>query len=403
MPLSQGRKILAIPGPSVIPDRVLNAMHRASPNIYEGEIVSEVEGMIPDLRAVARTEHEVAIYICNGHGAWEASLRNVVKPGDRILAIQTGRFGTNWGVLASQMGVDVQKLDFGMQSPADANKLEEVLRADTEGKIKAVTTVQVDTATSVKNDVAELKNAIVAAGHDALFMVDCIASLGCDRYEMDAWGADVTVAACQKGLMTPPGLGFVYFNDKAKSFRKHAVPGQYWDWVPRAEPEIFYQYFGGTPPVSHLYGLREALDMLVHEEGIENVWSRHEALAGAYWAALDAWGSKGSMKHNIADRAFRTVAVSTIETAEDDAQKIRDWCEKEAGVTLGIGIGFGTPSSAEARRRFRIGHMGHNNIPMMMGVAGAIDAAMKALGIEHGEGALDAASRALAASVNRNA
>ena len=169
MPLSQGRKILAIPGPSVIPDRVLNAMHRASPNIYEGEIVSEVEGMIPDLRAVARTEHEVAIYICNGHGAWEASLRNVVKPGDRILAIQTGRFGTNWGVLASQMGVDVQKLDFGMQSPADANKLEEVLRADTEGKIKAVTTVQVDTATSVKNDVAELKNAIVAAGHDALF------------------------------------------------------------------------------------------------------------------------------------------------------------------------------------------------------------------------------------------
>ena len=299
MSLHHGREILAIPGPSVMPDRVLNAMHRASPNIYEGELVDLTFDMLPDLKAVARTTGDVAIYIANGHGAWEASLRNVLNPGDSALVLQTGRFGTNWGLMAEGEGIRVEWLDFGLQSDADPNRLEEALRTDAEGRIKAVLTVQTDTATSVKNDIASLRKAIDASGHEALFMVDCIASLACDRYEMDQWGADVTVAACQKGLMTPAGLGFVYFNDKAARVRERANPGEYWDWKPRSRPELFYELFGGTAPTHHLYGLREALTMLLHEEGLENVWGRHEVLADAYWAALDAWGSGGQVKHNI--------------------------------------------------------------------------------------------------------
>lgn len=397
MSLNHGREQLAIPGPSVIPDRVLAAMHRPSPNIYEGELIDITASIYPDLKAVARTAHNAAIYISNGHGAWEAALRNTLAEGDHILVLATGRFANGWADLADSLGIHCDRIDFGMQSDADPAKLEEALKADTEKRYKAVLVVQTDTASSVRNDVPALRKAIDNAGHDALFMVDCIASLACDRYEMDEWGVDVTVAACQKGLMTPAGIAFLFFNEKAAASRARAKPGLYWDWRPRANPEIYYQLFGGTAPTQHLYGLRAALDMMVQEEGIENVWARHETLAQAYWAALDAWGSKGAIRHNIADRTKRSRAVSTIETAPEEAARIRKWSETEAGITLGVGLGFGAQGSADYNRRFRIGHMGHQNIPMTFGVIGAIDTALKALGIEHGEGALEAASKVMAA------
>ncbi len=307
--------MLAIPGPSIIPERVLLAMHRASPNIYEGALIDTVDTLYPDLKAVARTDGHVAIYIANGHGAWEAALRNTVNPGETVLVLSTGRFGAGWGDIATAMGVETQVLDFGMQAAADARQVEDILRADTAGDIRAVLTVLTDTASGVRNDIAALRAAIDAAKHDALLMVDCVASLGCDRYEMDALGADVTVAACQKGLMTPPGLGFVYFNERASSFRARTTPGYYWDWVPRTTADYFYQRFGGTAPTHHIFGLREALDMLVHEEGVEAVWARHEKLASAVWAALDVWGSHSSQhrrtgqaqpcRHHHRDRAAR--------------------------------------------------------------------------------------------------
>ena len=147
-----------------------------------------------------------------------------------------------------------------------------------------------------------IRAAIDAAGHPALFMVDCIASLGCDRFEMDAWGVDVMVAASQKGLMTPPGLGFVFFNDKARAASVSSV-SYYWDWGPRSAPDFFYQFFGGTAPTHRLLGLREALDMIGEEGGIEAVWIRHDSLARAVWAAVAAWGQGGEMAMNIADPA----------------------------------------------------------------------------------------------------
>lgn len=387
--------LLAIPGPSVIPERVLRAMHRASPNIYHGELVEMVDTLWPDLKSVARTRHDVAIYIANGHGAWEAALANTIAPGETILVLVTGRFGEGWAEMGRRMGINVETIDFGLQSDADPQRLEDRLRQDGQGKIKAVLTVQTDTASSVLNDVPALRQAINAANHDALFMVDCIASLACDVFEMDEWGVDLMVSACQKGLMTPAGMAFVWFNDRCAAARSRVTPTWYWDWASRANAEVFYQKFGGTAPTHHLYGLREALDMLVHEEGIENCWARHRKTARAVWASIDAWGAD-CMWHNIGTVEKRSTAVSAITTVEGVAGKLRNWCENEAGLVLGIGLGMAEPNSPEYGNYFRIGHMGHQHPPMTLGVLCTIDLALKAQNIAHGSGALEAATASLA-------
>ncbi|MEL6690375.1 MAG: aminotransferase class V-fold PLP-dependent enzyme, partial [Pseudomonadota bacterium] len=217
--LSWGRPMLAIPGPSVMPDRVLQAMHRPAPNIYAGQLVEMTASIIPDLKAVARSTSHVAMYIANGHGAWEAALSNTLSRGDKVLVLATGRFAHGWADMAGFMGVECDIVDFGKRSPFDLAEVEEKLRADKAHEYKAVLAVQVDTSTSVKSDIAALRKAMDAAGHPALLMVDCIACLGCDDFHMDAWGVDVMVAGCQKGLMTPPGMAFVFFSDKADKAR----------------------------------------------------------------------------------------------------------------------------------------------------------------------------------------
>jgi alanine-glyoxylate transaminase/serine-glyoxylate transaminase/serine-pyruvate transaminase len=392
-----GHPYRAIPGPSVVPDAVLRAMHRAAPNIYAGELIEMTAGLMPDLRRVARTEGHVAIYVSNGHGAWEAALANVARPGDRVLVPATGRFGHGWAEVARSLGLEVELIDFGRASPADPARVEAALRADDAGAIKAVLATHVDTSTSLCNDIAALRGAIDAAGHPALLMADCIASLGCDRFEMDGWGVDVTVAASQKGLMLPPGLAFVFFNDRAARARA-ALPrvSKYWDWAPRAEPEIFYQYFGGTAPTHHLYGLRAALDM-IHAEGVEAVWARHARLAGAIWAACAAWGQAGSLRLNVADPAYRSHAVTALSLDTPNGARLRKWVEENAGVTLGIGLGMATPEDPQGDGVFRIGHMGHVNAHMVLGVLGAMEAGMCALDIPHGARAVEAAAAHLAA------
>ncbi|WP_397543534.1 aminotransferase class V-fold PLP-dependent enzyme [Roseovarius salis] len=391
-----GHPYRAIPGPSVVPDAVLRAMHRAAPNIYAGELIEMTEGLIPDLRRVARTQGSVAIYISNGHGVWEAALANVAQPGDRVLVPATGRFGHGWAEVARSLGLEVELVDFGRSAPADPDRVESVLRADTARSIKAVLATHVDTSTSVLNDVAALRGAIDAAGHPALLMADCIASLGCDRFEMDAWGVDVAVTGSQKGLMLPPGLGFVFFSDRAARARA-GLPrvSKYWDWAPRAEPEIFYQYFGGTAPTHHLYGLRAALDM-IHAEGIEAVWARHERLAQAIWAACDAWGAAGALRLNVADPVHRSRAVTSLSLDAPDGTRLRDWVMAEAGVTLGIGLGMATEDDPGGDGFFRIGHMGHVNGHMVLGVLAAMEAGMSALEIPRGPGAVEAAAAVLA-------
>ena len=396
MSLSQGRQYLAIPGPSVMPDRVLQAMHQPAPNIYEGGLIELTKRMIPDLKNVARTGGHAAIYICNGHGAWEAAIANVLAPGDKVLVLATGRFCEGWGEMARNLGVEIDTLNFGRQDTIDLDQVRAHLKSDPHGKIKAVMAVHVDTSTSVKNDIDALRKTIDASDHHALLMVDCIASLGCDEFLMDEWGVDIMVTACQKGLMTPPGLGFVFFSDRAAATRDAMKRvSSYWDWKPRINPEVYYEYFCGTAPTHHLLGLNEALTM-ISEEGLDHVWRRHSQIAQAVWAACEAWGNGGPMKLNIENPVLRSNAVTALTIGAPYGKQLRRWTEHEAGLTLGIGLNMSTPDDPNADGYFRIGHMGHVNAHMIMGTLGSIQAGLIALNIPHGPGGLEAAARVLA-------
>ncbi|MDG1009898.1 MAG: aminotransferase class V-fold PLP-dependent enzyme [Amylibacter sp.] len=394
MSLNFGREQLSIPGPSVMPDRVLAAMHRPSPNIYEGDLIKLTHSLFPDLKTVAQTKHSAAVYIANGHGAWEAAISNTCSRGDTILVLVTGRFGAGWAEMASELGVQTRILNFGMDADADPAVVTQTLKEDVDHVIKAVFTVQTDTASSVKNDIKALRKAIDEADHPALFFVDCIASLGCDKFEMDAWGVDVMVTGCQKGLMTPAGMSFVFFNDKGHLIHRRAnLKTPYWDWEPRANPEVYYQHFCGTAPTHHLYGLREALNILVHEEGIEAAWARHMTMSRAVWAAVEAWGC---LAVNIKEPSKRSQAVTTVLSKNDECGRLRHWCEHKAGLTLGIGLGLAEPGQKSWDNVMRIGHMGHMNPVMLMGALGTIDAGLKAMRIPHGPDALNAASSEIA-------
>ena len=397
MSLANGRPYLAIPGPSVMPDRVLAAMHRGAPNIYAGALPDMVETLWPDLRAVARTKAHVALYIGNGHAAWEAADSNLFSRGDKALVLVTGQFGIGWANAAKGLGVDVQQLVFPRQQPVDPMRVTQALAADPGYKIKAVLVTHVDTGSTLRNDIAGVRAAIDAAGHPALLAVDAIASLGCDRFEMDAWGVDVMIAASQKGLMVPPGLCFVWFSEKAMA----ACAGSdlrtpYWDWTPRVSATEFWQHFCGTAPTHHLYGLREALDMIA-EEGLEAIWQRHATLARSVWAAFDAWSVEGPIRLTIADPAHRSHSVTGAEIGAPHGSALRAWCEETAGVTLGIGLGMAPPSDPAWHGFFRVAHMGHVNAHMTLGMLATIQAGLVALQIPHGAGALDAAAAVVAA------
>lgn len=395
MSLAQGRHYLAIPGPSVMPDRVLSAMHQPAPNIYTGPLVDMTHSIVDDLKRVALTEQNVAMYIANGHGAWEAALVNVLSRGDKVLVLATGRFCLGWGEMATKVGVEVDTIDFGKRSDIDLAQVEDALRADKDHAYKAVLAVQVDTSSSVLNDIKGLRSILEATSHPALVMVDCIACLGCDRFEMDNWGVDVMVTGCQKGLMTPPGMSFVFFSDKADRARETAgLVTHYWDWRPRVAPEEYYKFFDGTAPTHHLFGLREALDM-IFEEGLEHVWERHAILARAIWAAFETWGQGGPVELNISDPAKRSNAVTAVRATAPEGTQLRNWLSEHAGVTLGIGLGMAEPGDPAADAYFRVGHMGHVNAQMVMGVLGAIQTGLDVLKIPHAKGGLDAATAVL--------
>ena len=389
MRFDHGRHFLAIPGPSVIPDDVLRAMHRPAVNIYEGPLIDLTYSLYPDLKRIAGTEGEAFIYMSNGHGAWEAALINLFGGGERVLVLESGMFAPGWGEIAARMGLEVETLYAPKRSSVDPDALEARLRSDKEHTIKAVMVVQIDTSSGVWNDIAAVRRAMDAAGHPALLMVDCIAATGCVPFNMDAWGVDVTVSACQKCLMTPPGLGIVFANEKAMAaHRENGCRSAYWDWTPRANPERYYQLFAGTAPVQHLFGLRQALDMIM-AEGLEAVYARHRMIADGVRAAVAHWGKTGPIEFNIIDPAARSDSVTTILTGDLDADAMRALCETELDVTLGIGLG-------QTVNAFRIGHMGHVNAPMILGVLGAVELALTRLGAPFSAGGVEAAAQEMA-------
>jgi alanine-glyoxylate transaminase / serine-glyoxylate transaminase / serine-pyruvate transaminase len=258
---------------------------------------------------------------------------------------------------------------------------------------KAVLATHVDTASTVKTDIAALRAVMDAAGHSALLAVDCVASMGCDPFGMDRLGVDVTVAASQKGMMTPPGMGFLWFSAEAAArCATSELRTPYWDWTARANPDEFWQYWYGTAPTHHLFGLRESLTMMLDEEGLPQVWARHARLARAVWSAFEGWGEGNpGIRLNVADPTVRGHSVTSAHLPAPQATLLRRWCEGQ-GVTLGVGLGMATAADPAADGALRVAHMGHVNAHMTLGALAVIDAGLKALAIPHGPGLARAAA-----------
>ena len=385
MVVRAGREFLAIPGPTTMPDEVLQAMHRPALDIYSQEMVQLTEGLLRDLSRLFATKGKSYIYIANGHGAWEAVLSNVLSRGDKILVLESGRFAINWGNAAEAMGADVEVLKGDWRRAVRIDEVEERLRQDKDHKIKAILVVQVDTASGAYNDIEALGKAIKATGHPALYLVDAVASLGCMPFEMDAWGIDVAMSGSQKGLMTPPGLGFCAINDRAREAHKKAnMRTPYWDWSERDKAEN-YRIYGGTAPVHLLFALRKAIDM-IDEEGLENAFLRHRLLAEAVRRAVSAWSEGQVVNFNVSEAAERSNTVTTVLMGDGyRPADLQRYCKEKCGVVLGTGIGELTGEA------FRIAHMGHVNAPMILGTLGVIEVGLQALGIPHGKGGVEAA------------
>lgn len=385
MTVRAGREFLAIPGPTTMPDAVLQAMHRPAIDIYSKEMLDLTESLLRDISNLFATKGKSYIYIANGHGAWEAALSNVLSRGDKVLVLESGRFAIGWGNAAALMGAEVEVLKGDWRRAVRPHEVEERLRRDTEHKIKAVVVVQIDTASGVQNDIEAIGKAIKAAGHPALYMVDTVASLGCMPFEMDKWGVDVTMSGSQKGLMTPPGLGFVAANERALEAHKKAnMATPYWSWSEREGTENYRKY-AGTAPVHLLFALRQAIDML-HEEGLENAFRRHSLLGEAARRAVGAWTEGQVLGFNVAEPHERSNTVTTVTmTTGHDPAILQRYCKEKCGVVLGTGIG---DLSGQA---FRIAHMGHVNAPMLLGTLGVIEVGLNALKIPHGKGGLEAA------------
>jgi alanine-glyoxylate transaminase/serine-glyoxylate transaminase/serine-pyruvate transaminase len=290
------------------------------------------------------------------------------------------------------MGVEVEILKGDMRRAVRPAEVEARLKADKGNTIKAILVAQIDTASGVVNDIEAIGQAIRAAKHEALLMVDAVASMGCMPLEMDKWGVDVAMSGSQKGMMTPPGLGFVVANDRARDVHKTAgLRTPYWDWTDR-EGSAHYQKYAGTPPEHLLFGLRQALDM-VFEEGLENVWRRHRLLAEAVRRAVGVWAEGQAIGFNIIEPNERANSVSCVLMNGHDPETFRAYCNEKCGVVLGHGIGELTGKA------FRIAHMGHVNAPMILGTLGVIETALGALQIPHARGGAQAAIDWLSAEV----
>ena len=394
MTVRHGREFLAIPGPTNIPDEVLNAMHQRATDIYVGPFVEITTSLLDDFRTIFGTKGRTYIYAANGHGAWEAALTNVLNRGDTVLLLESGVFANAWGETAAMLGVECDRIPGDLRRAVDPAEVEARLHADTEGAIKAVLVVQIDTASSVVNDIEAIRRAMDAAGHGALLMVDTIASLATMPFKMDAWGVDVAVSGSQKGLMTPPGLSFVAAGSRAIAAHESAdLRTRYWDWTAREGEEHYHKYCG-TPPEHLLFGLRTAVDMIL-KEGLDNVFLRHQLLAGAVRRCVAVWSEGGAMDFNIIDPDQRGNSVTTVLLNDGlEPGPLVRFCDEKCGVIVGIGIG---PMTGKA---LRIAHMGHVNAPMILGTLGTIEIGLAALGIPHGKGGVQAAIKYLGAKLS---
>ena len=380
-----GRHFLQIPGPSNVPDRILRAMDFPTIDHRGPEFAELGKKCLCGLQEVFKTRAHVIIYPASGTGAWEAALVNTLSAGDTVLMIETGHFASLWYKLAARLGVHTELLKTDWRRGADPQAIEARLAADKEGKIKAVCVVHNETSTGAMSRISDIRAAIDAAQHDALLMVDTISSLGSSDYCHDAWGVDVTVAGSQKGLMLPPGLSFNAVSEKARQAAKTAdLPRSYWDWEDQlaANASGAFPY---TPATNLLYGLSEAIDMLL-EEGLENVFARHKRHAQATRIAVQAWGLKVLCQEPL---DFSNTLTAVLLPDGHNADAFRSTVLKSFNMSLGNGL------SHLAGKVFRIGHLGDFNDLMMIGTLGGVEMGLALSDVPHQSGGTDAAMQFL--------
>jgi alanine-glyoxylate transaminase/serine-glyoxylate transaminase/serine-pyruvate transaminase len=334
------------------------------------------------LRRLLHSERaEVFLYACNGHGVWEAVVENLAAPGQAVLIAGTGHFSESWAVQTEALGRRVVRTPWREGWPIDPAAVEQALRDDTTHAIKAVFAVHTDTASGVTSDIAAMRRALDAARHPALLVADVVASLGAAPFAMDELGVDVSVGASQKGLMCPPGVGFVAVNAKAlAAAEQNPAPRFYWDWV-RRKDAASYRKFCGTPPQNLLFGLEAALE-LIFREGLSAVWARHARLAAAVHAAIEGWREGGAVDFFAQDPASRSVSVTTIAIKPGalEIETLREVARERFQVAMAGGLG---PLTGRA---FRIGHLGDCNPAMILGAIAGAEAALRTLGVPVGDG-----------------
>ena len=386
-----GRRFLHSPGPTPLPDAVVHAMSVQPMDLGDPRVDANIAACEEGLRRLLQTrDADVFLYASNGHGAWEAVIVNLAAPGDAVLVPGTGHFSESWAEQTEALGRRVVRTPWREGWPIDVAALEQALRDDRDHAIKAVFAVHTDTASSATSEIAGLRRALDAAAHPALLVVDVVASLGAAPFAMDALGVDVAVGASQKGLMCPPGVGFVAVNAAAFSIaQRNPAPRFYWDWV-RRKSDLSYRKFCGTPPQNLLFGLQAALS-LIFAEGLPAIWHRHAQLARAVHSAVDGWREGGALDFFVQDPASRSHSVTTVTVAPGiDVEALRAVARDRFQVAIAGGLG------PLAGRAFRIGHVGDCNPAMILGAIGGVEAALLTLGVATGTGAMRRAAMSLA-------
>lgn len=390
-----GRRFLQSPGPSPVPDEVLHAMARQPMDMGDPRVDETIAACEAGLRRLLHTETaDLFFYATNGHGAWEVAVENLLPPGGAVLIPGTGHFSESWAVQTEALGRRVVRTPWHPGWPIHLDGVAKALRADVAREIVAVFAVHTDTASGITSDMAALRATIDATGHPALLVVDAVASAGCTRVAMHELRANVVLGASQKGLMTPPGLGWLAVDAQAAAVAaRNPAPRFYWDWRLRQSP-LSYRKFCGTPPQTLMAGLAAAFG-LIELEGEEEVFARHRRLSRAVQAAVGGWAEGGALGFFAQDPASRSVSVTSISVPEGtDVDALRAVARNRFGVALAGGLG---PLQGKA---FRIGHLGDSNAATILGCLGAVQAALQVQGIPVGRGALDSAVASLVADAD---
>jgi alanine-glyoxylate transaminase/serine-glyoxylate transaminase/serine-pyruvate transaminase len=377
----QGRHFLQIPGPSPVPDRVLRAMDMPVIDHRSPAFADLAKAIFEGSRKIFKTSGPVIIFPSSGTGAWEAAIVNTLSPGDKVLMVETGHFATLWRQMAARWGIEVDFMPGDWRHGADPAAIEARLAQDTSLGIKAVMVVHNETSTGVTSRVGGIRAAMDKVGHPALLLVDTISSLGSIDYRHDEWKVDVTVSCSQKGFMLPPGLGFNAISEKARAAAKtNKMPRSYWDWEEMLKPNAngFFPY---TPATNLLYGLREAIAMLL-EEGLDAVFARHQRLAAAARTAVQHWGLEVLC---LEPAEYSPVLTAVLMPPAHDADQFRKTVLDNYNMSLGSGL------SKLAGKAFRIGHLGECNELTLLGALTGVEMGLSLAGVPHRAGGVAAA------------